>query len=259
MFDFLSPSQAESARSHPRRAWLVLLAAVLVVTLTARLGVWQLSRAAQKQALQASLDERSKMPPLPAAQLARSHEEAAGQFDRRIQLQGEWVPQATVFLDNRQMNGRPGFFVVTPLRLASGDAVLVQRGWVPRDMADRTRLPAVVTPAATVEVDGRIAPPPGRLYDFAGGDRRGAIRQNLDLADYAAQWKLPLRPLSVLQSDPPATTSDGLLRQWTPPAIDIQRHYGYAFQWFALCALTTGLYVWFQLIRPRRRSRRVVP
>jgi len=255
-----SSAPAESAPSHPRRAWLVLLAAVLVVALTARLGVWQLSRAAQKQALQASLDERSKMPPLPAAQLARNPPDAAAQFDRRIHLQGEWVPQATVFLDNRQMNGRPGFFVVTPLRLADGDAVLVQRGWVPRDMADRTRLPAVATPAGTVEVDGRIAPPPGRLYDFAGGDRHGAIRQNLDLADYASEWKLPLRPLSVLQSDPPAAAaSDGLLRQWAPPAVDIQRHYGYAFQWFALCALTTGLYVWFQLIRPRRRSRRVVP
>ena len=38
------------------------------------------------------------------------------------------------------------------------------------------------------------------------------------------------------------------------PAADVHKHYGYAFQWFALCALIVGLYVWFQLIRPRRRA-----
>jgi surfeit locus 1 family protein len=45
-----------------------------------------------------------------------------------------------VYLDNRQMNARQGFFVVTPLQLATGDAVLVQRGWMPRDLTDRSRL-----------------------------------------------------------------------------------------------------------------------
>ena len=49
---------------------------------------------------------------------------------------------------------------------------------------------------------------------------------------------------------------DGLLRQWPRPALDVHKHYGYAFQWFALCALMTGLYVWFQLVLPRRQARR---
>jgi surfeit locus 1 family protein len=48
---------------------------------------------------------------------------------------------------------------------------------------------------------------------------------------------------------------DGLLRQWPHPAVDVHKHYGYAFQWFALCALMAGLYVWFQLIRPWLRRR----
>jgi len=43
------------------------------------------------------------------------------------------------------------------------------------------------------------------------------------------------------------------LREWPRPAVDVQKHYGYAFQWFALCALMAGLYVWFQLVRPRLR------
>ncbi|MES1163417.1 MAG: SURF1 family protein, partial [Rhizobacter sp.] len=62
-----------------------------------------------------------------------------------------------------------------------------------------------------------------------------------------------LAPLSVQASDSPATAGDGLLREWPRPAVDVQKHYGYAFQWFALCALMAGLYVWFQLVRPRLR------
>jgi surfeit locus 1 family protein len=55
----------------------------------------------------------------------------------------------------------------------------------------------------------------------------------------------------VQQDDSASTVGDGLMRQWPRPAVDVQKHYGYAFQWFALCGLMAGLYVWFQLIRPR--------
>ena len=50
-----------------------------------------------------------------------------------------------------------------------------------------------------------------------------------------------------------SATTDGLLRQWPAPDTGLQKHYGYAFQWFSLSVLTLGLYVWFQVIRPRRR------
>ena len=46
-------------------------------------------------------------------------------------------------------------------------------------------------------------------------------------------------------------------REWPRPAVDVQKHYGYAFQWFALGALMAGLYVWFQLVRPRLGKRSV--
>ena len=234
---------------------LVLLATLLSVGVAARLCLWQLDRAAQKQALQAAQQARSGLPPLDEASLARSAEGAAVQRHRSVRLQGQWLAERTVFLDNRQMKGRPGFYVVTPLRLQGGnDAVLVQRGWAPRDMQERTRLPPVATPATMVEVLGRIAPPPSRLYEFAGQDA-GSIRQNLDIVEFAREASLSLRPLSVVQTDSPDTAGDGLLREWPQPAADVHKHYGYAFQWFALGALMTGLYVWFQLVRPRLRTR----
>lgn len=231
---------------------IVLVAALVAVAVTARLGVWQLDRAAQKTALQRAIDERAALPPLAVDALAVSADGAAAQHHRRVVLRGRWLSEHTVYLENRQMDQRPGFFVVTPLRLPDGSAVLVQRGWLPRDARDRTRIAPMRDDAGELELVGRIAPPPARLYEFDPA-ATGRIRQNLDLESFARETGLALRPLSVLQLDSPAFDGDGLRRQWPLPAVDVHKHYGYAFQWFALAALITGLYVWFQLVQPRRR------
>ena len=238
----------------PRTRFAIVTAATLLgVALTARLGVWQLSRAAEKIALQNALDTRSHLAPLDGARLAFDASQVEAQHYRPVIVHGRWIPGHTVFLENRQMNGRPGFFVVTPLQLDDRpDAVLVQRGWAPRDLRDRTLVPKVAEPPGPIEVRGTIAPPPSRLYEFSAAGR-GTIRQNLDLAEFAAEVQRPLAPVSVQQSDSESTTGDGLLRQWPHPAVDVHKHYGYAFQWFAMSALMTGLYVWFQLVRPRLR------
>ena len=248
-----------------RSRWLLLAAALLAALLAARLGFWQLNRADQKLALQAQMHSRSALPPLVQAALARSAELAKPQHYQRVLLQGRWLPQHTVYLDNRQMNGKPGFFVLTPLLLAEGDAVLVQRGWMPRNFVDRSALQPLPTPQAEVQLLGRLAPPPSKLFSLGGADA-GRIRQNLDLSIYAQDIGLSLRPLSVQQLAParPATAAsdtqaqsvvplldDGLLRQWPEVAADVSKHHAYAVQWFALCALITGLYVWFQILRPR--------
>ena len=236
-----------------RRGAVVLVAAVLAAGLTARLGWWQLDRAAQKNQLQAAMDSRRALPPLVQADLAADAPAAAAQHHRAVALQGQWVAEQTIYLENRQMKGVPGFFAVTPLRLDDGTAVLVERGWLPRDIADRTRIVAAPPPAGRVQVQGFIAPAPGRLYEFDAA-ASGAIRQNLSVDAFARETGMRLRPLSVQQRDDASRPSDGLMRQWSAPASGVEKHYGYAFQWFALSALILGLYVWFQVIHPRRSS-----
>jgi surfeit locus 1 family protein len=237
-----------------RRAAVVLIAALLGVVLTLRLGFWQLHRAGQKLALQAELEQRSALPAMGNESLAESPAQVVEQTHRTVRLSGRWLPERTVYLDNRQMLGRPGFFVVTPFSLEGvGGAVLVQRGWAPRDMLDRTRVAAVPSTAGVVQIEGTIAPTLSRLYEFKA-QSGGPIRQNLDIEAFAHETGLSLRPLAVVQNDSPAAAGDGLLRQWAAPAVDVHKHYGYAFQWFALAALMTGLYVWFQLVRPRIRD-----
>ena len=247
------PSMRGSA--HSGRFWVVTVAALLTVALTFSLGQWQLGRAAQKQALQASLDQKKELPPLGHAELLASREKLTTELvDRQIELTGRWLNEQTVYLDNRPMNAKPGFWVMTPLLLTGSDkAVLVQRGWISRNFKDRNALAQIETPSQTVTLLGRMAPAPAKLYAFKGADS-GRIRQNLDIPTFAAETGLPLISALVIQIDP---ASEGLQREWAAPNTGVDKHYGYAVQWFGLCALVLGLYVWFQLIAPFRQRRSV--
>lgn len=237
-----------------RRAlvWAVALAAM---ALTASLGRWQLSRAAEKEALQAAIAERQRLPALDGASLAQalSDDQARELLHRAITLRGQWLADRTVFLDNRPMARQTGFYVLTPLRLTGSDrVVLVQRGWAPRHQVDRSLLPPVQTPTGAVQVSGRIAAHVPRVYQL-GQEQGGAIRQNLDLDAWRAETGLPLAPVLVVQT---GAASDGLQRDWPEAASGVEKHYGYAFQWFGLCTLIGLLLLWFQVVRPLYRARR---
>ncbi len=232
-------------RNALTRFWLIGAAALAALLLTLALGRWQLDRAAQKEAVQLELQQRSGLAPLDTAGFL-ALPDALAQVHRPVQLRGTWLPGHTVFLDNRQMQAKPGFYVLTPMQLAQSQAVvLVQRGWVARNFVDRSSVPAIHTPAVEVLVEGRIAPPPSKLYAF-GGEERTAIRQNLDMAQFAAELGRPLLAASILQT---GAGADGMLRDWPAPASGVEKHYGYAFQWFGLSALIVILYVWFQVVR----------
>jgi surfeit locus 1 family protein len=219
------------------------IAAFLGVALTLALGRWQLSRAAQKESLQTAIDSQSQRAPFDNLGLATLTDPAAA-VHRLITLRGTWVIDKTIFLDNRQMNAKPGFFVVTPMMVENTTkVVLVQRGWVARNFNDRARVPALPSVPGIVEIKGRIAPPPPKLLEL-GDAGTGAIRQNLDMAQFSAETGLALMPVSIVQMDSP---SDGLLREWPAVAVSASKNYGYAFQWFGLSLLITLLYGWFQI------------
>ena len=233
------------------RRLLITIAALAVVAAALALGAWQLDRGRKREALHRAVQQRQELAPVGNEALLRGAE-AADLMHRPIVVRGTWAAQHTVFLDNRQMNGRPGFFVVTPLLLDGGrQAVLVERGWAPRNFERREQLPPVATPGGPVQVRGRIAPWPAKLYEF-DATAGGPIRQNLDLGRFAAETGLPLLGVAVRQTGD--GSADGLLRQWPEPASGAAKNYGYAFQWWALAAATAIFYVWFQFIAPRRKA-----
>lgn len=254
-----------------RRAW-VLLAAVLGVGLTASLGCWQLRRADQKIALAQQAAQRQHDAPWRNADWpCHVQTKQALPEQRPVSLTGRWLVDKVVYLDNRAMDGQAGFFVATPLQLAPAPScgpawVLVQRGWVPRHQVDRQKLPPVDTPDGIVAINGRLVSEVNRAYELGQAlhltpDVRGPLlRQNMNREDWFAWLGAAPAVGAVLQTDLPGLPASGvqaadtLKRAW--PALDtgVGKHHAYAAQWFAMALIITGLYVWFQLLRPRRAS-----
>jgi surfeit locus 1 family protein len=231
--------------------WLVWLGVLVAAAATARLGMWQLDRAAQKAAIGQAWQERAQLDPLSASALPRELGALTAQLHRRIVIEGRWLPPQTLYLDNRTQRGLAGFVVVTPLLIAPGDAVLVQRGWAPRDAADRTRVPTAPLAEGDVRIEARIASWPSPRLALSSAAESGPIRQNLDPAQLAREVGMTLRPLSLLQLSAPEVP-DALQRDWPEPPQDVWKNQGYALQWFALSALVVGLALWYRWISPRR-------
>lgn len=230
----------------------LLLLALAGMLLTAALGRWQLSRAAEKRLLQQAWQTAAQQADAGSDALAQARGQEPGHWlYRHVQLRGHWLAQHTVYLDNRSMDGRTGFYVLTPLQLEAGQGTaLVLRGWAPRDFQERSRLPQVDTTPALVQVRGQLIEHIPRVYEL-GQDSTGPIRQNLEVQAFAGELGLALYPLVVQQVGP---ASDGLQRDWPEPASGLERHQGYALQWFGLCALMGVLFIWFQLVRPRQHA-----
>ena len=225
------------ARLHP----VPLVAGFVVAVLTLQLGNWQVRRAAEKTELQARIE----------AGAAAGAVAPAGSADvaewRTVALAGEWQPAGTIYLDNRVHRGRVGYHVLTPLRLSdrSGD-VLVNRGWVAGN-TDRRRLPPVTSPAGPVEVAGTVRRPETRPFTLAEAAGHGQVWQYLDLDRYRESSGFAVRDWIVLQT---SAAPDGLVRDWPRPDAGIDRHHGYAFQWYSLAGLSlvlTGAYVYRRL------------
>jgi surfeit locus 1 family protein len=233
-----------AARVRP--AWLPTLAALTFVVLTAYLGQWQWGKAELKTLRQARYADGERQAAL-GWQQAQALGEAA--LYRRVHLRGRFATGYQVLLDNRIHAGKAGYHVVTPLRLDAGRAVLVNRGWY-QVAADRS-VPKVPTPAGSVEVEGILVHAQGRYLELSGEADAGPLWQNLDLARYRAWYGSELPDWLVLQT---SAATDGLLRDWPKPDLGIARNRSYAVQWFAMCAVIVGLWVYFVLWKRGRNG-----
>ena len=215
---------------------LPFVAMLVVAAIGIALGEWQMRRAAEKEAIEQRISEREKAPALRLEGVSASPADTDALEFRQVAVRGEFVPGWTIYLDNRPYQGKPGFHVITPLKIEGSDRhILVARGWVARDVADRSRIPEIATPAGVVEVRGTVRRHAGRLLQLGQPAplKPGAIVQNLDPAQLAQASGLGFEPFIVEQA---GGAKDGLVRDWPRPSVGMDRHFGYAFQWYALAA-----------------------
>jgi surfeit locus 1 family protein len=217
------------------RGWALAVAAAACAAFVLA-GNWQARRAEAKRALGAELERSLKSPPI---ELSASPVDARTLVHRRVAARGRFVAERSVLLDNKLRSGRPGYEVVTPLALAGSEwHVLVNRGWIAAP-ASRQTLPEVRTPAGEVSVLGiALERLPHALQ--VGAVLPGVVRQNLDIAAFAAETGLRLQPLVIEQH---SDSGDGLARDWPRPDLGIERHESYALQWYLFAGLAIVLLV----------------
>jgi surfeit locus 1 family protein len=218
--------------------WPTLGLAVLVAS-TVALGNWQRHRGAEKEALRAQYERNAHQPPL---ELTATSVDAPSLRFRPVRASGEFDAGQQVLIDNKVYAGRPGYDVVTPLKLAGADRyVLVDRGWIAQG-AYRSELPRAPPPAGPISVEGRINLPPAHYLELKRDAGAGPVRQNLDIDRIAAATGLPLLPFLIEQR---GDAGDGLVRDWPPPDFGIDQHRGYMVQWYSLAGL--GIVLWLAL------------
>lgn len=225
-----------------RFGWIPFIASVAMVALGVSLGQWQMRRAAEKQGKETMLALREAAPPVRLGGKLT----ALDQIEyHRVLASGEFVRDWPVYLDNRPYQGKAGFYVLMPFKIAGSDLhVMVARGWVARDMSEREKLPAYPTPEGTVEIAGVAKRGLARLMELGHAQTpvgRQAILQNIDIAEFASASKFAMQPFLIEQSKPNDGVSDQLVRDWPRPASGMEKNLGYAFQWYGL-SIMAGLF-----------------
>lgn len=211
----------------------------------AGLGVWQLSRAADKRALLASFDT-------PATPVAWRAGDVAPPRFTPVEVTGRYDAQRQILMEGLFRAGRPGYEVLTPLRTDDGRWLIVNRGWLPWQ-GDRDALTAPPAPDGLVSVRGRargFARPGMRLGD--GNASTPATWPRLAVYPTAreiGEWLDAPVAETLILLDPQA--EGGFARDWRPDTMKPSRHVGYALQWFALAI---ALAVIFVLASRRRRG-----
>ena len=213
------------------------LAAVTGIALAVALGNWQLGRGREKAAFAQRIEAANRDAVI---ELTRREVKADDVAWRRVEVSGRFAPQYAVLIDNRILHGAVGYYVVMPLQIADSDRyVLVNRGWVAGTIS-RATLPQVTTPPDAVRIAGLATLPSRRYLELSTKVADGNVWQNLTLERYRAAVPIKIQPVVIQQEN---DIGDGLKREWSAPDLGIDKHYGYAFQWFTLAAAILIFYL----------------
>ncbi|PHV38738.1 SURF1 family protein [Janthinobacterium sp. BJB304] len=229
--------------------WIPFVVMLLLVALGVSLAQWQQRRGDEKLARAARLEAGNQAAPLALTAVPLLPDDAQAIEYRRVTVTGRFVPAWTVYLDNRPYKGQAGFHVLTPFQIdGSAMHVLVAQGWLPRNNAERTRIPDYATPAGTVTITGIARLNAGHVMELGTATALApyAIVQNADIGQLARASGLALQPFILEQTvDPAAAPAASQLpvRDWPAPDLGADKHRGYAFQWYALALMAFLFFV----------------
>ena len=227
--------------------WLPFVLGFALVVQFAALGTWQISRGLEKRAAQHLYSSDAGFTAWAAGMVVRPYQ--------RLRVAGRFDSEHQFLLDNIILNGRYGYYVLTPLVLSGDNPVLlVNRGWIEKTAAGVAPvLPAI--DAATATLHGRAGSLPRAGYKMGAAVSPGpgwpklAVYPTLD--EISAELGRTVQPF-VLLLEP--DDEHGFVRYWVPEEMGPGRHFAYALQWFAMGGVLAALLTWHW--RRRRNGQR---
>jgi len=218
---------------------------LLLVTFLVLLGLWQLGRADEKKLfLEKQAFSANKQ--LVDLNAIIKHDPEQIRY-RNITVEGVYDLEQQYLIDNQIVNGRAGYFVMTPLKIKNSDqSVLINRGWVALNK-DRRILPEVSITKLNTAITGRI-----NHFPVVGIRLEGAeipteswpsVVQVVDSGVLSQKLGYALLPFQIELA---ASMNDGYARDWEKNTImPPEKHIAYAVQWFGLAITLTLLFLWF--------------
>jgi surfeit locus 1 family protein len=220
-----------------RRLFKLLGVALLIAVTCVSLGIWQIARLHQKQQFNAAVRAGLALPPQPIGSLVPAGTDPDTVRYRRAEATGTYDVGREIVLYGRSRNGQAGNHLLTPLVMADGSAVIVDRGWVPVDVSTPGAA-AAAPPTGSVDVAGVLfrseGDPPGAIGTSSSAAQTLA---RVDLSRIQAQLPYRIAPVYLLlQTQTPAQDS-ALPVPAALPALSEGPHRGYAIQWFTFAAI----------------------
>ncbi|MGC1182282.1 SURF1 family protein [Legionella sp.] len=218
-------------------SWKMIFLTTLFFLLFMRLGFWQIQRADEKTNMIMTQKRLQNLNPkvwIPKQKLPLQYE--------RVQLAGNYLSQ-TFLLDNQHYQHQFGYDVLSPLELADGSVVLIDRGWLHGD-GTRRIFPKIEIPNKLIQLQGTAYFPNknqwvlGPVIEKKGNNL--IILERFDEQLLSQLLQKGVYPF-IIRLDKQDTY--GFVREWEIVAMPPQRHLAYALQWFAMAFVILTLFL----------------
>ena len=231
-----------------RPGWILSHVFVIAcVVLFLFLALWQFNRLMGRRDANDLIRQRQSMAVVPVDEVmgvGAPPESVGDAVFRQVTMTGTYATDDQVLIRNRSNHGSPGYWVVTPLRTGDGEAVVVNRGWIPIQTGDDASPDFYAPPSGPVTVTGLVVdsqeqsglgvsdPPDGKL----------AALSRVDVPRLQQQVDDRLYPMFVnLVSQDPAQAQP-LPEPVPPPELTDGSHLNYTGQWLIFATLTAIVY-----------------
>jgi len=209
---------------------------------------WQAGKAEYKNNLRDTIVARKDLPAITLQELPATDAE---RLFLPVSINGRYDTEHTFLLDNKILNGRVGYDVYTPLKLADGRSILVNRGFLPQGRT-RQDLPDVETPGAALYVRGLLDKVPSKTIVLADDVNQAkswpVVLQYIDDKEIEKILGYPVFNM-VLWLD--KDENHGFTRTLPALNLDSAKNTGYAFQWYAM---TLALFIIYIAVNTKKRE-----